>query len=161
MEVLRRVHALGRGDRHEGHGRSLAAGQPDGDVAVVVTADRYDRRGPDDVTAVVLGDPYIGRVHASHLPAHPATLPTLARISTRASVLEFRAQRAADGVQVPQDLDVGVHETSLVVGDAVLLAERAHRLLGAPQAGPRHGGEQVVLDLVVQAAAGEVGEPPD
>src|ERR1039458_4407061 len=75
------------------------------------------------------------------------------------SVLELRSQRAADRVQVPQNLDVGVDETSLVVGDAVLLAERAHRLLGVPQAGPRHGGEQVMLDLVIQAAEREVGEP--
>src|SRR6202034_529450 len=75
------------------------------------------------------------------------------------SVLELRAERAADGVQVPKDLDVGIHRAGLVVGDAVLLAERAHRRLGAPQGRPRHGGEQVVLDLVVQAAEGEVGEP--
>src|SRR3984957_19044129 len=75
------------------------------------------------------------------------------------SVLELRAKRAADGVQVAQDLDVGVHQARLVVGDAVLLAERAHGGLGAPQAGPGHGGEQVVLDLVVEATEGEVVEP--
>src|SRR6185437_7502382 len=79
VEVVRRVLALMRGDRHQGHRRSLAAGQPGGDVAVVVTADGRDRLGPDDVSAVVLDHPHVGRAHGPTssssvqliLPAHP------------------------------------------------------------------------------------------
>src|SRR5207248_2271265 len=61
--------------------------------------------------------------------------------------------------QGPEGLSVGGEEADLAVGDAVLLTERTHRCLGMPQAGPRHGGEQVMLDLVVEAAESEVGEP--
>ena len=69
------------------------------------------------------------------------------------------AGRPPDGVEVAQRLGVGAHQAGLAVGQALLLAELPDQGLGAAQVGPGHGGEQVVLDLVVQAAQGEVGEP--
>src|SRR6266550_3105048 len=76
-----------------------------------------------------------------------------------ASVGDRRAGRPADGVEVPQRLGVGGDQRALVVGDAMLLAERPDERSGPAQAGPWHAGEQVVLDLVVQAAEQEVDEP--
>src|SRR6266545_2265915 len=73
------------------------------------------------------------------------------------SVFEFRAQASADGVEVANHLGVGGQQARFVVRDAVLGAEGADERLNAAQARPRHGGEQVVLDLVVQPAEDQVG----
>src|SRR3954470_5619398 len=70
-----------------------------------------------------------------------------------------RPERGADSVQVAQDLAVRAEDGALVVGEAVPPAVGAHECLSPPEAGPGHAGEQVVLDLVVQAAEDEVGEP--
>src|SRR5262245_54930174 len=57
-----------------------------------------------------------------------------------------------------QDLDVGLQRATLSIGYGTLLAERSHDSLRPLQLVPRHAGEQVVLDLVVQSAVPEVGE---
>src|SRR6266851_1064868 len=70
-----------------------------------------------------------------------------------------RAGWPADGIEVAQRLGVGARQAALAVRHASLPAERLDQGLGAAQVGPWHGGEQVVLDLVVQAAEREIGEP--
>jgi hypothetical protein len=70
----------------------------------------------------------------------------------------FRAGRPAGGVEVAQYLRIGGQQTCLRVGNAALSAERPHGLLGVTQARPRHRREQVVLNLVVKAAEGEIGK---
>jgi len=69
-----------------------------------------------------------------------------------------RAHCLASGVQVAQYLRVGGQQACLGVGNAALGAERPHGRLGVPQIRPRHGREQVVLNLVVKPTKGEVGE---
>src|SRR6266700_927591 len=64
-----------------------------------------------------------------------------------------------DGVEVTQRLSVGARQAALAVWHASVLGERLDQGLCAAQVGPWHRGEQVVLDLVVQAAKREVGEP--
>ncbi len=70
------------------------------------------------------------------------------------------AGRPADGVEVAQRLGVGADQAALAVGQVALKAERLDQGLGPAQVGPGHGGKQMVLDLVVQAAQGEVRQPP-
>ena len=70
----------------------------------------------------------------------------------------FRAGRPASGVQVPQYLSIGGQQACLRVRNAALGAERPHGRLGVTQIRPRHGREQVVLNLVVKPTKGEVGE---
>src|SRR5216683_1680240 len=70
------------------------------------------------------------------------------------------AVRPADSVQVAQRLGVGACQAALAVRQVLLLAEGPDQGLGAAQVRAGHGGEQVVLDLVVQAAEGEVGQQP-
>src|SRR6185437_511233 len=55
-------------------------------------------------------------------------------------------------VQVAQGLRVGVYEAGLAVGQFLLSAELPDQRLGFAQVRARHGGKQVVLDLVVEAA---------
>src|ERR1700733_7957821 len=66
----------------------------------------------------------------------------------------------AGGVEVPQRLRVRLEQGGLAVGHVAGGAERRDQRLRPVQAGPRDRGEKVVLDLVVQAAKGEVGQPP-
>lgn len=76
---------------------------------------------------------------------------------TRAA--ERLAHLVGDLAQVGQDLDVRAGRGDLVVGQARRGAV-GHRQGPAPaQVRPRHGGEQVVLDLVVEAAEEEVVQP--
>jgi hypothetical protein len=65
----------------------------------------------------------------------------------------------AGGVEVAQRLGVRPEQGSLAVGQVAFGAERGDQRLEPAQAGARHGREQVVLDLVIQAAHSEVGEP--
>ena len=50
------------------------------------------------------------------------------------------------------DLRVGAHHPGLVMLDAVVQAVASHDLARGRQMGPGHGGEEVVLDLVVETA---------
>jgi hypothetical protein len=61
-------------------------------------------------------------------------------------------------VEVAQRLGVGAGQAGLAVGQAFVLAEGSDQGLAPAQVGPGHGGKQVVLDLVVQAAQGQVGQ---
>jgi hypothetical protein len=70
----------------------------------------------------------------------------------------FRAGRLTSRMEVPQHLRIGGQQACLRVRNAVLGAERPHGRLGVTQTGPRHGREQVMLNLVVKPAKGEVGE---
>ncbi len=70
----------------------------------------------------------------------------------------FRAGRPDGGVEVPQYLRTGGQQACLRVGNAALGAERPHGRLGMTQTRPRHGREQVVLNLVVKPAKSEIGE---
>jgi hypothetical protein len=70
-----------------------------------------------------------------------------------------RAGWPANGIEVTERLRVGARQAALAVRHASLPAERLDQGLRAAQVGPWHGGEQVVLDLVVQAAKREIGEP--
>src|SRR5580693_6039014 len=54
-----------RDDRHD---RTLRAGQPDDDVAVVVQAGHRDIPGADDLGTLIVRDPYVGHVPASSRP---------------------------------------------------------------------------------------------
>ncbi len=65
---------------------------------------------------------------------------------------------APDLVEVTQTLAVGLDRADLHVVDAALGAEVAHDRLDLPQVGPGHAREQVVLDLVVEAAQHEVDD---
>src|ERR1039458_3591929 len=69
------------------------------------------------------------------------------------------AEQFADVVKVAQRLGVGADQAGLAVGQVPLLAEGPDQGLGVRQAGPGHGRKEVVLDLVVEAAEGEVGQP--
>jgi hypothetical protein len=71
----------------------------------------------------------------------------------------FVAGWCTDLVQVLQGLSVGGDEAGLLVGDTDLDAVCLHDRLSLAQVRGRHGGEQVVLDLVVQAAQRRVGQP--
>jgi hypothetical protein len=70
----------------------------------------------------------------------------------------FRAGRLTSRMEVPQHLRIGGQQACLRVGNAALGAERPHRRLGVTQTRPRHRREQVVLNLVIKPAKGEVGE---
>ena len=70
-----------------------------------------------------------------------------------------RAGRPADSIEIPERLPVRVHQAGLAIAHIPLPTEIPDQGLGAPQARAWHGGEQVVLDLVVQAAQREVGQP--
>src|SRR5580692_8243296 len=69
------------------------------------------------------------------------------------------ARQLAGGVEVPQRLRVRLEQGGLAVRHLARGAERGDQRLRPVQAGPRHGGEEVVLDLVIEAAEGEVGQP--
>jgi len=58
-----------------------------------------------------------------------------------------------------QRLGVGASQARLAVGQPVPLAVFPDQGLGTPQVRPRHGGKQVVFDLMVQASEGDVGQP--
>ena len=68
MEVGGRLRAVRRVLRDKRHGGLVAAGQPDRDVPVIVTAHTDDGRGADNVAAVGLGDPDIWCGHVRALP---------------------------------------------------------------------------------------------
>ena len=68
-------------------------------------------------------------------------------------------RQLAGGVEVAERLRVRLEQGGLAVRHVARGAERGDQRLRPAQAGPRHRGEQVVLDLVVQAAEGEVGQP--
>src|SRR5262245_58997576 len=57
-----------------------------------------------------------------------------------------------------EDLDVGLQRAALSVGYRSLLAERPDDRLRFLQVVPRHAGEEMVFDLVVQSAVPEVGQ---
>jgi hypothetical protein len=59
-------------------------------------------------------------------------------------------------VEVAQGLAVGADQGRLGIGEVVLAAELAHQRLGAAQVRAGHVREQVVLDLVVEAAEEDV-----
>src|SRR5215211_7040854 len=65
----------------------------------------------------------------------------------------------ADVMEVADGLGVGAEQAGLDIGQAVLGAERPHQRLGPAQVGPWDGGEQVVLDLVVEPAQHEGDHP--
>src|SRR5215204_6729159 len=67
------------------------------------------------------------------------------------------AQRSADRVEVLQDLFVGLEHAGLVVGDTVLPAEALDDRLRFFELVAGQPREQVVFDLVVEAAVPEVG----
>ena len=58
-----------------------------------------------------------------------------------------------------EGLGVRAQQAALAVRQVPLLAELPDQGLGMPQVGAGHGGEQVVFDLVVQAAQCEVSQP--
>src|SRR5262249_10121326 len=60
------------------------------------------------------------------------------------------AGHLADEAEMAQRLGVGASQARLAVGQPVPLAVFPDDGLGAPQGGPRHGGKQVVFDLMVQ-----------
>lgn len=61
-------------------------------------------------------------------------------------------------VHVTQRLPVRVDEPCLRIGHTHLTAVGAHRRLGEPQMGAGHAREEMVLDLVVEAAEEPVGQ---
>src|ERR1700689_600747 len=60
------------------------------------------------------------------------------------------ARQLAGGVEVPQRLRVRLEQGGLAVRHVAGGAERGDQRLRPAQAGPRHRGEEMVLDLVVQ-----------
>src|SRR5918994_1153187 len=68
------------------------------------------------------------------------------------------AQRCADRMEVLQDLSVGLEHARLVVGDGVLPAEAPDYRLRFSQLVAGQPREEVVFDLVVEAAVPEVGD---
>jgi hypothetical protein len=60
---------------------------------------------------------------------------------------------------VAKRLGIGPEQAGLRVRHVAVGAERGDQCLRPAQVRPRHGREEMVLDLVVQAAEGEVGEP--
>ena len=66
---------------------------------------------------------------------------------------------ASHGVKVVQRLRVGVDQAGFTVSQAVFVAKAPDDWLGVAEVGSRHAGKQVMLDLVVQAAEGEVHQP--
>ncbi len=81
------------------------------------------------------------------------------RVRSSSACGVFDAGRRAHPVQVLQGLAVGGDEAGLFVGDADLGAVCLDDRLRLAQVGGRHGREQVVFDLVVQAAERHVGQP--
>jgi hypothetical protein len=70
------------------------------------------------------------------------------------------AGRAApNGMEVAEHLPIGGDKRGLVVTNRVLGTEVTHQTLGRAQVRPRHGGEQVVLDLEIEAAEEKSGKP--
>src|SRR6266581_1168615 len=65
----------------------------------------------------------------------------------------------ANAVQVAQDGSERAGQAGLAVRQSALLAELPDQGLASTQARPGRRRKQVVLDLVVQAAQREVGEP--
>ena len=70
-----------------------------------------------------------------------------------------RPGQPADGVEMAQRLGVGAEQGGLAVRQPPLGTEGGDQWLGPAQAGPGHGREQMMLDLVIQATQGHVGEP--
>jgi hypothetical protein len=70
------------------------------------------------------------------------------------------ARRASGLVETAQRLTVGGDEAGLQVGHAQILAAAADHAPVPAQVRAGHAGEQVVLDLMVQAAGRDAGEPP-
>ena len=66
----------------------------------------------------------------------------------------------ARGMEVTEHLPIGGDKRGLVVTNRVLGTEVTHETLGPAQVRPRHGGEEVVLDLEIEAAEDESGQPP-
>src|SRR6185437_8129825 len=89
----------------------------------------------------------------------PAIGDVLAMLAGDAAGPELPGSAPGDGVEVAEGLGVGAGQAGLAVGQDVLFAECPDQDLGVPEVGAGHGGEQVVLDLVVQAAQRQVGEP--
>src|SRR6266852_4338279 len=67
--------------------------------------------------------------------------------------------RPADAVEVAQDASERARQAGLTVSQSALLAEFPDQGLASTQARPGRRREQVVLDLVVQAAERQVGQP--
>ena len=87
-------------------------------------------------------------------------LPTYAKGGEATALLHGREvldDLVRDVLQVLQDLQGPLPHGGLVVRDPIILAELAHAAVALGQMMSRHGGEEMVLDLVVEAAA----EPVD
>lgn len=61
-------------------------------------------------------------------------------------------------IQVGQDFAVRAEDAGLIIRDAMRFAELANDRLGGAQAVARNGGEEVMLNLVVETAVPEVGD---
>src|SRR5215469_4239400 len=83
----------------------------------------------------------------------------LLKIIDTSACLSRPGSPPADGVQVAEGLRVRAHEAGLAVGQSFVPAEVADERLRPAKARPGHGREKMVLNLVVQAAEGKVGEP--
>lgn len=68
------------------------------------------------------------------------------------------AQRSADVMQIAEDLSEGSGDTCLMIRDATRFAESPHERLRLSELVARHGREQVMFDLIVQAAIPEIGQ---
>src|SRR5690348_5787779 len=69
-----------------------------------------------------------------------------------------RSARASDGVEVVQHLPVRAQQACLAVGQTVVLAKLPDDWPCAAQVRSWHVGEQMVLDLVVEAAEEKVNQ---
>src|SRR5215831_17538935 len=58
-----------------------------------------------------------------------------------------------------QGLGIGASQARLAVGQSALLAVFPDQGLGASQVGPRHGGKEMMFDLIVQAPERDIGQP--
>jgi hypothetical protein len=62
-------------------------------------------------------------------------------------------------MEVAEHLPIGGDKRGLVVTNRVLGTEVTYETLAPAQVRPRHGGEEVVLDLEIEAAEYESGQP--
>jgi hypothetical protein len=95
---------------------------------------------------------------AAAMPSAIGNLPT--RKSFDVSGMDLDHRRRQRPLTIDRLRRMGSRGRVLAIGDALAGAVAAHEWLGRAQVGTGHRGKQVVLDLVVQSAEGEVDDPP-
>src|SRR5690348_16654994 len=105
--------------------------------------------------------PIAMRLSLGLLDAAPRGRQVAASISVprEESTVNKETSPRPDRMQVAQPLDVRAEQAGLGVRHAVLPAEVGDQPLGVPQVRPRHAGEQMMLDLIVEATEDEIGQP--